>query len=331
VQTFRLVRNAASAAALLFGLTACINGAQASDAPNVNTDATISPLSEFLGASPWNNAEEVRLLTSEMTINRENLIAQCMRENGFTYTPDVNSGRFAIGGAVFDETQPNDPNWVAQYGFGIVSGHWQASSNSNERIGIDPNLEYLDSLTASERYAFNLALNGSPQFLPHEDMTQSDLNELWANRGCWGRAHLQAMAESPLFVRDNNEFAPLFEALSELGGMVANSPEMYTLHRDWAHCMANQGQQSFNNPSDPIFQIVLEHHDLVNSRDASSYGAVQNIRNREIELALTDLSCRVAIDYQNRVKTLVFAAENQFIADHRQTLEAYRAAQEQRS
>jgi len=51
---------------------------------------------------------------------------------------------------------------------------------------------------------------------------------------------------------------------------------------------------------------------------------------REINTALADYDCRIAVDYQARQDARRTELETQFIADHRADLEALRAAAEQR-
>lgn len=47
-------------------------------------------------------------------------------------------------------------------------------------------------------------------------------------------------------------------------------------------------------------------------------------------MAVADLNCRIAVDYQARLDAARFAAETQFVADHQTALRALRDAFEQR-
>jgi len=55
------------------------------------------------------------------------------------------------------------------------------------------------------------------------------------------------------------------------------------------------------------------------------------MREREIDMALADFDCRVAVDYDARQAAVVNETETQFVNDHRSALEALRSAFEQRS
>jgi len=295
--------------------------------PNVSATNT-SPLDEFLGSSIRENSDETRRLANEAALRREELTAQCMQELGFTYFPDVGSGRFDYVGGI-DERQPDDREWVSQYGFGIVSGHWRASGSNNQRVGDDPNQELVESLSDGERAAWMEALNGADPIFPTANMTPEQWAEFWRSRGCLGQSHQQATEESPLFLRDNDEFAPLFTALNELWNNVAQSPEFSALYRDWANCMADKGLVGYGRPADVMMALEDEYFDIqLWHAEGDNSVALQTFRSREVDLALTDLDCREAISFRGRRNTLFWQAEAQFVIDHRPQLEEYRNAAE---
>jgi len=309
---------------LAFSITACNEKEEANYALPFST-----PLDEFLGASIWQNADEVRRAGDDLNNRREELIAQCMREAGFDYIPDPNSGRWTVGTIVGDETQPNSREWVTRYGFGIVSGQWQSRFSNNQRIGSDPNEEHFNTLNESEQAAFLIALNGPPNLIPSPNMTEADWANFWRNRGCWGNSQQKAFEESSLSQSSNDEFASLFEAINEMWTSVSDSIGMEAIYRDWSDCMADQGHPRFERPYDAAASIAEEFNLLQFLGDDDVFAA-NAIRENELELAVTDFNCRESINYQTRRNALFFAAENQFVEDHRSALEAYRAAAEQR-
>ncbi|MCL1801012.1 MAG: hypothetical protein FWG25_06595, partial [Promicromonosporaceae bacterium] len=155
-------------------LSACRSTISVVDYNLVSSDASsnISPLSHYIGMSAWQDADHALQLHADMTMRREELIAQCMLDAGFQYIPDIGSNRFSISGSIFDETKPNDLEWVSLYGFGIASGHIETAFSRSDRQGADPNQDYRDSLTKAELDAFFLALYGPDDLHPSPGMTE---------------------------------------------------------------------------------------------------------------------------------------------------------------
>jgi hypothetical protein len=284
---------------LIFTLTSCgsLSGSRGLMA--------YSPLQEFFFASVWQNAYDVRRLANDLNVRREELISQCMQEAGFRYLPDIYSGRFTVGGTVFDETNPEDEEWVAQYGFGIVSGHrWIAES---ERIGPDPNLEYFDNLPETSQTQFLLALNGNPQETSLSAGNQGTLSGPRPRYGCWENAHVQAMNESPLFLRHQDDFAFLFEAWSNTLNSTLNGPEMDSIYRDWANCMASADFPNFRRRYEVVGNLFNEYFDLVFLAESEKEDARLELQVMEIRLALADFYCQESTGFRVRRESLVFS------------------------
>jgi hypothetical protein len=286
-----------------------------------------SPLSEFFISSVWQNAYEVERLILDLTLHREELIAQCMLDAGFHYIPDLGSQRFIVSGIVFDETRPDDREWVTLYGFGVGTGKWP-SSNS-DRIVEDPNAAFLASLSETKQAAFLSALNGPLDNFPDSGMRREEWAEFQRSRGCWGKSHQQSMEESPLFMRHQSEFSPLFDALNETWNAVASSPEIRTLYGEWGNCFTGRGFPGFSSPGDAANFIAILHSEYQTFKRQEASPELRELTLLEIDMALADLDCRESINFRIRRNALFFDAEYQFLSDHRSALEAYRAFVEQ--
>jgi len=290
-----------------------------------------SPLNEFLGDSVWNDEVEFRRLAEELNVRREELVAQCMLAAGFTYLPDLQANRWVIGNAQLEDTTRSDNReWVMQYGFGIASGDRFISSA--QRVGEDPNADYVASLTESEQLAYWLALDGPADNVLPENPTPSDWADWRRSQGCWGVSQQQAQDESPLFMQHNEEFAPLFDAIDQMHIMVSDNSEFAAIHTDWAGCMADNGHVGYSRRGEVIGEIIgfftaLDAQQLSEQEHASRLSTLQDM---EIELALADFDCRQSTQYDSRLADLQFRIESQFVADHRAALEAYRDAVAQR-
>jgi len=332
--------------AVSVGCASLASGADNGENPTTSaaTVPFISPLDKYLGSSVWRNQEEFARAHSQFVQHREDLIAQCMRSIGFEYRPHHNSNRHTIAASRFDDTQPNDRTWISQYGFGIVSGHRRDSGGSIwDELEDDPNREHLKSLTESERDAFLVALNG-PSIPPPIGgfPTQAAWEEFTATyRGCFGKALVEAQSASPLFSSQTDEFAPLFAAIDDMTARIISNPEFIATNTDWSTCMSNNGHPGMSHPAEPISHIDMLFNQLQVSREISraslrrlvTQGQLPEgitIQEQEIVLALADYDCRLETDYENRVVTIRYNLESQFVADYRSYLEAYRDARVQR-
>jgi len=325
-------------------LSACSDLGISSIRDYQQTPPNYSPLTEFIGTSLWDREDEFRQAVDAFVLRREELIAQCMLQNGFEYAPDLYSMSFQITNNAFDEIYPDDAGWVSQYGFGVVSGHRTESGGSIwDTRDDDPNADYVESLSESEREAYFLALNG-PMLPPPPSVSisQAHFNEWFrTERGCLGGSVIQAQEENPLFEPRSEEFTPLFEAIAEMNQTILFSPEYEEIHRDWSDCMANLGHLGLISPSAAINRIVdaLTHiqinqeTSLTNLRRMILQGEIpegSRLQQQETELALADLTCRQAVSFSERAASIRHRAEAQFVADHRVLLEAYREYAAQR-
>lgn len=317
--------------AIAAGVAACSGTAP----ETITTEPTFaSPLDEFFGQAVWDSQEAFQRAVDEFDVRREELVAACMRDAGFDYLPDLES--FQITTARFDELHPNDLNWVSQYGFGIVSGHRSVGTMSTDRD--HPNREYVESLSETAREAWEIALNGPPDNPQPAWTSQADFDEWMRTNGCRGYAIVQAQSESPIFLLQTGEFAPLFDAKNQLEGTIRERPEMAILNREWANCMADVGLPGLGEPRDatgPLATELFITRTMIQMRredgtpDPDDGAALlADIQRREIEMALADFDCRQATNYDARVNAIRLDVETQFVSDNRALLEDFRNAAE---
>lgn len=179
---------------------------------------------------------------------------------------------------------------------------FQYLPRTEEGWGSDPRqLAYIDTLSDAEFEAWWDAYWGPP----HErDADGNFLPFDWESEGCQGWA--EHIVESELPPRLEAEFPALFEAINLFNETVYSLPEFVELDSEWAYCMATAGFTGLVRPDNILTaDVVLTDVD----------GA--------------DFNCQTETNYAERVIAIIFAAENQFIADHRAELEAFRQAAEQ--
>ncbi|WP_394253589.1 hypothetical protein [Arthrobacter pityocampae] len=291
-----------------------------------------SPLSEFFSSAYGGDLspEEQEKKFAEDEREREDLVAQCMTEEGFEYTPNLQptSTSMMAGG---EEWDPESREWVSQYGYGMINYPGRDDMPSgDEGEYVDANADYLESLSESEQTAFNEALHGAPMD-PEEMPEEGESMEWdWTTAGCYGWAENERGVEDP---SASEEHKPLMDAMTAFYEDMGSSPELTDLDAAWSSCMADAGQPGFSAQMDAQNSINEKSNALY--EEAGETGpdeaAMAELGEEEIELALADLDCREKTDYQEKRLDVQNKQEQQFVDDHKAELEAFRADLEQGS
>lgn len=311
-----------------------------------------SPLSTYLSAA-WGGGIDVSVEEQQKQLDDQNreieeLTAACMKEAGFEYIPNTSNGATIMSGD--DLWQPDKREWVAQYGFGIFNNPYNEQDMGSTEEYVDPNQEYVASLSESEQSAYYVTLSG--EGVTEEQANDPDFDWSTMDNGCQGEASEQvynSSAQEDLYA----QYEPLMDRMSELYTTVQSSAELKELDREWAACMADNGQTGYTRQSElteKLYEVqnafyeeqstAYEDFDFENATEAeiaaldaasdpSSTPEWKQQAEEEIELALVDFDCREKLDYTNKSLRLQFDAEEKFIADNKAELEAFRAAAEQ--
>lgn len=287
----------------------------------------MSPLGEyfsaFYGGDLDPDDQEAKFAADQK--EREELIAQCMQEEGFEYVPaDASTTSFSSG----DEWKPDDREWVAQWGYGAVEYPGQDEQLDPEDVAPDPNADYVSSLSESEQTAFYEALYGPGP--SEEDMSEDGSYEYsWETGGCQGWADHEINGDDPL---QSDEFADVMDAMNVFYESMAALPEMADLDAKWSECMDAAGFPGFATQTDAQNSIYEELNALWTEETGETgpdEAAMDAVHEKEVELALADLDCREETDYRDAAEKISWEAEEQFIADHKTELDAMKAAAEQ--
>lgn len=328
-----------SATVLALVLAGCSGTADA------ELDYADSPLTKYLSSAYGGDLspEEQQKQFEERQREQEELIAQCMAEEGFEYTPNVQSGGMVFGDDGV-EWEPEKKEWVEKWGYGIVDNPYNETSEEQpSEEYVDPNAEYVQSLSESEQTAFYETAYGVP---PEEDELGEDgsYEYNWEDAGCQGWAQHELEGDDPW---QSDEFADLRAKMDELWTTMQDSPEYSDLNSEWAACMDEGGEPGFASPmeaqqsisdeqtaifeeayGDGSTEVDTESSDFV---DPSTSPEMEALGEREIELALVDLGCRTETAYMKTSLEIQFALEEKFIAENKADLEAFKAAAEQNS
>lgn len=308
------------ALAAVLTLSAC-------SAPNAQPPADEqSPLSAYLAAIYGGGMDEEQQQQRfiEDDKKRQDIVAQCMTEQGFDYQPVIPTSAVPLSSGA--EWKPDDREWVAQWGYGI--SHFPGADDpAAQDAFVDPNTDYVASLSESEQSAYYEALYGvTPD---DSQLTAGEPLEYdWTTAGCTGRAGHEVSGDDPL---QGEEFQPLMEALQAFWTDTAGYPGMSEINADWAACMDAAGHPGFTAQADASASISEASNAAWTGPDGATVSTVDEatlaqLSKTEIETALADLDCRTEVDYAARMRSAQGEAEKTFIDDHRAELDAAKAA-----
>lgn len=298
------------------------------------------PLQKYMGAL-WDEEEFTQEKMDKQALETEQLIAECMTKEGFEYTPSTNSG-----GVVYSTDDDNIPmqgtiEFAKEYGYGIVKSPWEDQMPSGEDEYVDPNQDYLDSLSESERNAFYEALSG-PMPTEEEMAEEQALLEEggsstapdWGSMGCSGAAYKESQENmsSAAAAYEDPEFTDLFEAMDAMWSDVYNeenpSPEITKINREWSDCMAEAGYADLTDPMAAQNTMYDEHNELgAPASEGGEYvepskAETAEFAKKEMALALADATCQKDTGYQKKQEKLTTDLEQKFVDEHKAALDA---------
>jgi hypothetical protein len=312
-------------------LTACSTGGTAgsprpssssssSESGSVTAPEGATPLTAYLNSlygladGPEAQAEQ----TAARRVQQEELVSTCMKAEGFDYTPeavDVASFNPEVGPTQEDL---DSRDWVAQYGYGMIEtpeGRTSELYTDTERKGgTNANSAYIDSLTASERTAYDAAYTGSPS----EQTDDMNLVDDWEAMGCLGAArHATGERGDPL---DSSAGAAVQAKIDDFYSGYADWNGLPELDAAWAACMTEGGYPGFSRQGDASIEMSGKLAEAVGA------AAEDALLVEERTIALADLDCREETDFRDTVRNISFAAETQFMDDNRAEFDEFAAS-----
>ncbi len=230
--------------------------------------------SEYL--KDW-SGEDVSRRLAEM----EDLVAECMAEQGFEYTPvDYSSLEIDLSAGL--DLQVGSAEFAEQYGYGITTDPF--TSGTDEIT--DPNEEYVAAMSDAERDAYLTALygeayTGGPVEAGGEasDGEEADGDEAgtddgtdgealedydWRAAGCTGRAQHEVIATGI----EDDTFAALQDEMVQMMADAEADPRLAQANRDWSACMLGAGFDGLAKVGDGEAAIAAE----VGAARAEVYG-----------------------------------------------------------
>lgn len=257
----------------------------------------------------------------------EGVVAACMQEQGFDYTPmdPAADGSSAVLEADAEAPDLDSEEYVAEHGYGMTTyTHEEVAPEPTEAF-VDPNADYIASMSESEQAAYFEALSGPDE---QYEMTDPDAEPPaydWTTMGCTGRAQHEVWeSEDPL---SDPAFASLTEEVTRFHEGLATRPEVRALDAEWSACMADQGHAGYTSQMDAQMDISDRMSALYEQSSAEAPepdpAAMAELRELEIRTALADLRCRQETGYTDKLSQITVAAEEEFVERHRAELDAW--------
>lgn len=264
----------------------------------------------------------------------EALTAECMKAEGFEYTPTAYVSENAVT-VDAGEWKPDDKDWVSEWGYGItdVPARHLPADEPTGSAGTNPNHEYFGALTPAQQEAYQEALDGPP--VDPEQLVDEENVYDWEESGCTGRAYHEVGGEQA----DLSEFDALWGRIDAFSETLVEAPEFAELDAAWSSCMSDAGESGFTRQEEAWQSITdampVPEESSESGTAAAEYEnpmddpAVAELHEREVELALVDLECRTKTDYRQSALRIQFDLEEKFIEDNKAELDAYKLAAEQ--
>ena len=268
----------------------------------------------------------------------EEIVAECMAEQGFEYTPvDYSQASFTMTPDDLD-VEWGTREFAEKYGYGATTDPWgneEAMAAPSDQEWVDPNQDYVMSMSETEQAAYNSALYGDQSYPEGEDV---EWEYKWEEAGCQGLAQHEVYETAPGL--DDDTYQALMDEMSTMWEGIMNDPRLTELSALWATCMAEAGHPGFTTVDDAQNSIYeqlnavwdVAYTDMPPDSSEEDWAAVQSrvddlmaeITPIEIELAVADFDCREEVDYDKVELEVTADAQQQFYDAHKDELEAWR-------
>lgn len=317
-------------------LTAC-SGGDGKQSGSTSADAEeMGPLDEYMTAM-WSGEEWTQETYDAQALVREDLIAQCMAKEGFDYTPNPDNGTTVLSSDDDSGIAWGSLEYAQTYGYGAIDWPGRAEQDAafeEEELPVDPNWDYVQSLSDSEQEAYYATLYGQPVYNDLDEGEDGEVYEYnWEDNGCWGWAeHEQQMADGdPSAAWADAEFEDLFNSMESVWSDSQTDPEMVALDAEWSSCMADAGHPGFASTNEAMNSIYDRQNEIWESAsdpetgewiDEPTQADFDAIQADEIALATADWKCKDKVDYDARSRKVQFRIQQEFVDANKDRLDA---------
>ena len=201
-----------------------------------------SPLADLLN---WGDTDPAEQRRQELEV--QELTSECMRELGWEYEPvDYSAMNYSDPMAEDWELQATDPEAFGErYGYGIMRQYelydavWLSGDGAantvpfEEDTFVDPNQEYVESLSPSEMEQYYEDLYGPQTFEEGDGGMTATSMPAPEDMGCQGRASEEVWSQGSGMDSDvQDRIGEFYEAIQD-------DPRLQSASDEWAECMGD--------------------------------------------------------------------------------------------
>ncbi len=273
---------------------------------------------------------------------REAAIADCMKTEGFEYVPLAEpEGGFLSSLPTGKEWSLGTMEFAKNYGYGNVEWPPGVEDIDLPDDAPDVNAEYYSGLTAEGRRAYDRALFGvgasREEGASDRELGAGAEDSSYAadvDPGCFGAIGTDDLSEQDRIdaVFADPEFADLVAAIASFADTELSGAEVEDLNESWRRCMfESPGSISLattaETPSE-LRELLSEEYLALGYPAGNEYvdpgdSARRRFQETEIQAAVADVRCQEELGYEDSLRRLQFAAEEQFILEHEDRLGAF--------
>ncbi len=245
---------------VLLAVAACAGSGGGDGSSSGKTPTTNSPLAAIFGSgeSPGESRRK--------QLEQENLVAGCMKEKGWNYTPVDHSAQAATDGE--EDAELTAEEFGTKYAYGVTrnyelhelpgaTGAMDAVADSGPpQELVDPNQDYVAGLSESEQQRYQEDLSGPP-FEPPTDDTAAFTPPPLEEQGCYGIASKAVYGESPL------QDPEISQRVDELITAMEDDPRIGDANRAWVDCVRQADPRyDLTSPADAFAVLEREKAEL---------------------------------------------------------------------
>lgn len=337
--TARALAFAGALGLLAAGLTGCGGGDEGTGDQGDRDEEQLGVL-DAMFRDAWENA--VRQDPAQAQARVEELIAECMAEQGFEYVPRTAAGPMPQAATAVEDDGLDPIEYAQQWGYAITTGppdEGPGPSPSPEVV--DPNEELRAGMTETERTAYDTALWGVP--LDPAD-GEEYVEPTGDQRGCHTVANDAVYGSG---VEEDDPFADLMDEMSRMWESVGTDDRVLAAQAEWAACMTDAGHPGLASVGDgekvvlDLVQPILDEvwatvpEDAAEEERRAAQALIDErtaaITPQEIEIAVADMTCREQVRYEDVYAEVDRDLQQQFYDAHRAELEQWVAHQQEQS
>lgn len=261
-------------------------GTSAGDGDTSTTAATeVESIASFFGFPSGDDPEAAQAFYEAQEQKIQELIRDCMVEQGFEYIPAVYPQPEGAFGA-FDQVE-----YAREQGFGITTwyGNEELQGTTGTTSWVDPNQEIVMAMSESESTAYHEALYGpQDQGTPQVDETTGEtfFVQEGFGAGCYGQA------SEEIYGGQNQVYEEMSEELDDMYTRMQADPRITEANIEWASCMSGQGHE-YESP-DKMYELVYEdfqkRFDAIVGPDGGFIDPLAGMSQEEIDALFADMT-----------------------------------------